>query len=205
MTHSALFTTEKRKENPVLIVDRKGIIGEKLAKRISGESVAVLVSAKTPSLSSNILHVQFKNHFPTIPDNIYSHIIIIDEELNFHKKTYETFFKKAKKDGAQLFVGINHLLLTQKNYLKYFAREDIVKLGVFGDIFTDDVLIEADNKVGRMILDIKKEWKINIPGDGTDEVLPVLLEDLVNSVLEICFSDFKDKIFYIFPKNKITF
>ena len=48
MDRTALLKTEKKYELPILIVDRKGVIGNLLAKKLRNESLVVLVSKKNP-------------------------------------------------------------------------------------------------------------------------------------------------------------
>ena len=54
MSHSALITSQKKQERPILIVDRHGLIGEALARQLKSEALIVFVS-KRPSLDKEEL------------------------------------------------------------------------------------------------------------------------------------------------------
>ena len=83
------LVVEKKQEYPILIVDKVGFLGERIAEKLKEETLVVFVSKKEIIPTENVIHIPFLNKFPTIPDNIYSHLIIIDDndrqpERHFH-------------------------------------------------------------------------------------------------------------------------
>jgi hypothetical protein len=205
MPYSSLFTTEKSSQNPILIIDKRGIIGRKLAEKLKNESAIVFISQNKPNFSDNLIYISLSKHFPKIPENKYSHIIVIDEKFELNNKIQELLLRKAKKDNAIIFFGIGSGYLSEKKYLKFISVNENVKLGILGDIFTRDKIFDSGNTVNKILLGIRFYGKIYIPGDGTGEIKPVLLEDAVSAILEICFSDYMEKTFYLLPKNTITY
>ena len=204
MAHSALFTTEKKYERPILIVDKRGIIGNALLEKLQEESMVVFVSKATPSSSQNIVHVPFLKEFPTIPDNAYSHIILIDEDLGFTKKTIENFLNKAKKDNSFIFLGVNEVNLNEKLVLETSSVYENIKIAAFGEIFSKDIIFQKDTIINKFIVEIKTLGRINIPGDGTQEISAVYLDDVIEAIIEICFGSHSENIFYLRPKYKTT-
>ena len=93
MNIPAFETTEKKHEYPILIVDKLGILGEALAKEISSESLVIFVSSRKIE-NDNIIHIPYVKKIPTIPDNTYSHIFIIDEYGVISKEFISSFIKK---------------------------------------------------------------------------------------------------------------
>ncbi len=203
MSRSAFFTTVDNKNNPILIVDTKGLIGENLAAKIQQEIEVILVSPKKPSLNK-IIHIPYKNNLHQIPDNVFSHIIVIDEKIEYDKKTVDFFIKRAKKDNSLLLFIVDYEQLNSKTYLASAFEQEQFKIGVYGDVFGTKSVIGFNNTINTILEGIKREWKINIPGDGTGEVYPVLIDDLIDAILEISFSENKEKLFLIYPQNKIT-
>jgi hypothetical protein len=204
MPNTTFFTTERKNENPVLIIDQDGTIGEKLVYKIQEELTIVLVSKKSPKEVKNLIHIPFSKHLPKIPDNTYSAIIIIDEDLELNYISLKTLISKAKKDKTIVFFGINYYSITDKFFVSTISPNDNVKLGILGDIFTNDSILHDNNQINKYLTSIKNTGKINIPGDGTSETFPVFLDDVVGAIIEICFSGAKEKTFYMLPKNIIT-
>ena len=135
MNHPALVTTENKQEYPILIVDKNGQIGEELANTLKNESLVVFVSKKQPHSTENIIHIPFFKRFPTIPDNNYSYIFLIDENMEVAKESIQAFIKKAKNDSCPLILGIN-LEFYSDSFLESFIRSyNKAKVVVFGDIF----------------------------------------------------------------------
>jgi hypothetical protein len=205
MIASALFTTENKNNSPVLIVDKEGLIGEKLANKIKTETTVVFVSNKKPQQAENVIHIPYIKNFPRMPDNKYSHIIIIDEKLSLDKKILESLIKKAKKDRSFVFIGVDRDSVVERFFAEIVLRNDNVKLGILGEIFSSEDIVKNGAEVNKILTSIKTHGIINIPGNGISENWPVFLDDAVDAISEICFSEVKEKTIYIMPKTPITF
>ena len=90
-------------DKPVLIVDKIGIIGSKLALKLSKDLLVVLVSDTFRQEDSNIICVPYRKKFPEIPDNNYSHIIIFGNDVGTIK-SIPSFIKKAKDDVIKVII-----------------------------------------------------------------------------------------------------
>lgn len=205
MSHSALFTTEKKYERPILIVDKKGLIGRALCEKLKNESLVVFVSRENPGIEhENLVHIPFTKSFPTIPDNSYSHIILIDEGLEVSKRAIDSFLKKAKQDNSFIFIGVGRDDLTERFIFDATSNYEKVAVGVFGDIFAQAQVLDKSSYVNKFIFDVKTLGRITIPGDGMLEEYPVYLGDVVDKILEICFGKQEDKVYYLFPRFGVT-
>lgn len=204
MNHTAQVVNENNQDRPILIVDRKGKIGEGLAKELKEQALVVYVSKNAPKLTDNIIHVPFDKQFPTIPDNSYSHIFLIDEDFEITKDVIKPFLKKAEQDKAFLVLAINMSSVQDNFPLDYVSSYDKAKIVVIGEIFQQDVLYDLDAEINRYIAQIKVGGRINVPGDGTRLVAPVLFDDVIFGILETVFGTEENKIFYLFPKHRIT-
>ncbi len=205
MIHPALITTEKKHEYPILIVDKKGDIGEALAKELKVESIIVFVSRKELISEENIIHVPFIKKIPKIPDNIYSHVFVIDEDLEFAENTRRSFIDKAKKDNSFLIFltnvsRVNDVLLS--SLITTYKRTKTI---LTGDIFSAPFIYNHNFYINKFIYQAKVNGRIEVPGDGTRQESPVFFDDIITGVLEAVFSeDNKNNLYYLFPKDKIS-
>src|ERR1035437_9199256 len=204
MNHTAQVVNENNQDRPILIVDRKGKIGEGLAKELKEQALVVYVSKNAPKLTDNIIHVPFDKQFPTIPDNSYSHIFLIDEDFEITKDVIKPFLKKAEQDKAFLVLAINMSSVQDNFPLDYISSYDKAKIVIIGEIFQQDMLYDLDSEINKYIAQIKVGGRINVPGDGTRLVAPVLFDDVIFGILETVFGIEENKIFYLFPKHRIT-
>jgi hypothetical protein len=206
MNRTAFVTSEKKTDLPILVVDKEGNIGEALVKELKNESLVIYVSKKPPETLGNVVHVPFLRKIPTIPDNQYSHIFVVDENIELTTELIEEFFKKAEKDGSLLNLIIGLKSSTKKfinNHINIYAKAKII---VFGEIFKNDIIYDRNTNINKFILQANTKGRILIAGDGTKAIYPVYFDDLVQGILEAAFgADEGQKIIYLYPKHGITF
>jgi hypothetical protein len=206
MNRTAFVISEKKTNYPILIVDREGKIGESLAQELRNESLVIYVSKNAPQVLDNIVHVPFLKKIPTIPDNTYSHIFIVDEKMEMGPELLKAFVKKAKNDNSSLNLVIT-LSVASKIFIENFINEyEKSKVIITGDIFKKDAIYNSYTGINRFISQVKNQGKVMMPGDGTKTTLPVYFDDVISGVLETAFGvDEKSRIIYLFPKHKITY
>ena len=189
------------KSAPILIIDKLGLIGEPLTLKLSKEFPIVFVS-KNPS--ANIL---FSKKFPTIPDNKYSHIIVIDEEersLEFLTKIIE----KVRSINAN-FIFAQELSSKGEDLagriLKMYPSTKIV---LYGDIFGNKLIYRYEgfkSVINKFIYQAQRFEKIQILGDGLRSAYPVFINDVVDGLIDLVFGiNDKHSLFYLFPKHPPT-
>lgn len=201
---SALFShqySHSFSQNPILIIDRDGLIGEPLSLKLSKEFLVIFVS-RSPSAN-----VTFSRKFPVIPDNKYSHIIFIDEEgrdIEFLPKIIE----KVKDVNSDFIAAFG---LTQKG--EYAAGKILrsysgTKIVLFGDIFDNKLILRKENfksVINKFIYQAQKFGKMQVLGEGLRETYPVFLDDVIDGLIELVFKMHKShSLFYIFPKHPPT-
>ena len=205
MIHPALITTEKKHEYPILIVDKKGDIGEALAKELKVESIIVFVSRKELTSEENIIHVPFAKKIPKIPDNIYSHIFVIDDDLEFADNTRGSFISKAKKDNSDLIFLTNLSKASDVLLNNPASSHKKIKTILIGDIFSASFVYNHNFYINKFIYQAKVNGTMEIPGNGTVQTSPVFFDDVITGILEAVFSeDNKNNLYYLFPRNKIS-
>ena len=206
MNRTAFVISEKKTDYPILIVDKEGKIGEALAKELKNESLVIFVSKNPPQVLDNTVHVPFLKKIPTIPDNTYSHIFIVDEKMGISSELLKAFVKKAKSDNSSLTLVISLNSVSKVFIENLIGAYDKAKVIITGDIFKNDSIYDSQTNINKFILQAKTQGKIFIPGDGTRTTAPVYFNDVVNGILETAFGvDEKSRIIYLFPKHKITF
>ena len=202
--HTALISLEKKHEHPILIIDKKGILGESLAHQLKNEFIVVLVSKSIVNQHENILHIPFVKKFPTIPDNRYSHILLIDENLEVAKDIMKPFIKKAKKDNAFFIFSFNKELASEEFIRTTLDLYENTKVILIGDVFSQNEIYNPKTQVNKFIYQAKTLGKIEVPGNGMGETQAIFFDDVVSGILEAAFLEDKYKLYYLFPKHKIT-
>lgn len=205
MKRSAFVTSEKKDENPILIVDRIGVIGDSLLEQLKDESLVVFVSQKKPSSLENIVHIPFVKKVPTVPDNTYSHIFVIDDETSATKESLPSFIKKAQADKAVFLFAAHMSRINEKFISELSAFYQKAKIAIFGDVFCKGTIYDTRFTVNKFIYQARNHNKIDIAGDGMNVTYPVFLDDVVNGIFEAVFEQSESKkLFYIFPKHGAT-
>lgn len=200
MTAPTLIT--KKNDEPLLIIDREGKIGEKLAEKLKSEATVVLVSQKVP-LIADIIHIPFDKKIPQIPDNIYSHIFVVDDGSKITREALSSFLQKAEDDNAHFFFAAHMREINEKLINDLTAYYKKAKILFFGDIFGGGP-VNKESYINRFIAQARLKNKILVPEDGTSVSYPIYFEDLIEGVLEAVFGQNDDKIFYAFPKYPPT-
>lgn len=197
------------KAAPILIIDKTGLVGEPLALKLSKGFLIVFVSKKileSESENKNIISIPFTRRFPVIPDNKYSHIIIIadeGEDLEFLPKIIE----KAKGVNSDLIFAKD--LSSKDNYAeKVLSAYSSSKIVLYGDIFDNKLIHRYEgfkSVINKFIYQAQKFGKIQILGDGLRTAYPVFINDVVDGLIDLVFGiNDKHSLFYLFPKHQIT-
>lgn len=204
MSHTALVANESDQTRPILVVDKNGKIGETLVKQLKEQALVVFVSgAQTESLD-NVIYVPFDKKIPTIPDNKYSHIFLIDEGFKITEDVIKAFTKKAEEDNTFLVVCVNAAFVNAEFVHKFTSSFSQARIAILGEVFETNRIYDSTTEINKYILTIKTEGRIYVPGDGTLLTEPVLFSDAIFAILETVFGDKEGQIFYVFPKHRIT-
>ncbi len=192
----------KTHEYPILIVDKLGILGQAIARQVSEEALVIFVSANKVE-EENIIHIPYVKKIPTIPDNTYSHIFIIDEYGTITKEFISSFIEKAKHDLSALVLAININLISQNLIYNYISSYEKTKIVITGDIFAKDLIYDKNTYINKFIKSAIEEKRIEVPNEGASLALPVFFDDVVDGILQAGFIEKEDKrIFFAFPLHK---
>ncbi|MEK7450508.1 MAG: DUF4012 domain-containing protein [Patescibacteria group bacterium] len=210
MKKPALSIEEQKQSLPILILDRIGIIGELLCEEIAKYSEVVFVSLKEPQIltesRARVIHIPYSKKIPIIPDEKYSHFIIVDDKSNATKELLPKFLEKSDKDNAELIFLVKKSEGKNHNLLKILDSYKIGKIIIYGDLFGQKVSTSSffASHINDFFYQAKTTGKIKIPGDGLLKTYPVFINDFTARTLEVIFGKPTSNIFYLFPKNPIT-
>lgn len=195
--------------SPILIVDKKGYLGELLCNRLTKDLLTVFVSSKRPSgikdENSNLIYVPYLKRFPQIPENYYSYIFVVDDGTTSLRESIPGFIQKARVNKSPF------IFITSLRSEPWKIAEDIsaeyksTKVIIYGDIFGCNFPNSEKSLVDSLIYQARTK-KIKIIGNGMKKIFPVLFEDVIDEILRIALGlEDKSKIFYIFPPHSQTF
>lgn len=214
MQRASFITTEKNDstaKHSALIVDKAGIIGEALVRKLSQELLVVYVSKKigvTSNLWKNIIHVPYNAKAPLIPQNNYSYTFIVDDATKITRELLPKFIDKAEKDDSELIFLVHISEINQKPILKIINNPRITKIIIYGDIFNNEKIHDYKTSqfiVNKFIERAQRFGKIKVFGDGLRKTYPVFLDDVINAILEVVFvHEDLSSIFYLYPKHAPT-
>ncbi|MBF8250109.1 MAG: hypothetical protein HW400_710 [Candidatus Levybacteria bacterium] len=186
-------------KNPILIIDRAGLIGEPLSRKLFQEFSVVLVGRGG--------QVSFSGKFPRIPDNKYSQIIFIDEEgrdLELLPKIIE----KVKNVNADFIFAQGLSPKGEYAVNKILRLYPSAKVVIFGDIFENKLILRGESfrsAINKFIYQAQKFGRIQILGEGLREAYPVFLADVVDGLRDIVLGKQKShSLFYLFPKYPVS-
>src|SRR6185369_9996515 len=100
-----LISTESVDKSPLLIIDKKGIMGVTLAKQLHEQYLVVLATGTEVDVHKNIIHIPYHKKVPTIPDNQYSHLFVFYNGESEILDMLPALMKKAQMSrGNLLFI-----------------------------------------------------------------------------------------------------
>lgn len=189
--------------SPILIVDKKGIIGQALARELEAEHIVIFVSSQHLS-GKNIISVPFNKKIPTIPDNSFAKIFVIYSGEREIEESLPVFAAKASQTNADLLLitSIFHYRDKLPGYL--FGLYSNSYLLVVGDIFTS-VIDQAISPATSLLMQAKHEGRVQLTNSGLDILFPIALEDVVRSTIAVAFTQGESETVYaIFPSHPVT-
>jgi hypothetical protein len=201
--------TNNLNERLMLVVDKNGVIGHELINQLKNEGIVVYVSKNPPSLeqeeSENIIYVPFVKKIPSIPENHYLFIFVVDDK-DILREAVSSFLNKAREDKSTLVFITDLFTASEKliNELNAFYKN--VKIIIHGDIFSADLSESVDSKICQLLRHVKRYGRIELPGDGTGLLFPTYKNYLIAEILEVAFGSIREeKVFNLFPQSGITY
>ena len=199
-----LITSELSNKNPVLIIDKKGIIGTYLANKLKEQFLVVLVSGRQLSYHDNIIHIPYRKKVPIIPDNSYSHYFIFYNGETELLDMLASFVKKANLTKGKMFF-LTSLEYSSPALFRRLANHAFyhIKIILHGEVFDGGTKIV--NMVNYLIHSARTYKKVMLPNEGVSKIYPVWIEDLLAVIIASAFSvENPLKHILAFPRTAFT-
>jgi hypothetical protein len=199
-----LVTSIESKSLPVLIIDKKGFVGSKLADKLKEQFLVVLVSGREIAFHKNIIHIPYRNRIPVIPDNTYSHIFVFYSGEKEIVEMLPALLRKANSSLGKVFF-LTSLHSSNPELFKRLSHHAYHSLNVllYGEVFDND--LSMGNMVNLFIHQVRRNKRIEIPNEGLGKLYPIYLDDLLVAVIATAFShEIKRGNIFIFPRVPFT-
>ncbi len=174
---------------PILIVDKGGFWGERIADILKDFSQVVLVSPQENEATVNPLFVKFHENIPQIPSDNYSHVIIFWDGDSVTKLLVEASLEKAKADNARMLVFFTQS--TWNSDIAAVVRQHGGVVGVIGDVFGSGSSSLAHVPLDHYIVDAKKKHGVELADMGLVTRMPISYSETVKALLTLIFQEDK--------------
>ncbi len=197
-------TTEKLIQLPILIIDKKGMIGDALQKKLREQLLTVFVTSSSLDSHDNLIGVSWRKRLPTVPDNMYSHIFVV---YNGEKEILDMlpgFVQKARESkGKVIFItSLPASSIKLFAYLQHQGFQD-VQIVLYGETFgpqSTDV-----NEMNFLLNQVKTYGRIELTNAGLDTLYPILIEDVIRVIQATAFANqYSHRIVFAFPHHPFS-
>lgn len=188
---------------PLLIIDKKGMLGSLIANKLREQNLIVLVSGKKFDVHSNIIHIPYNKKIPSIPENIYSHMIVFYNGEVEILDMLPALSKKANETHAKLLF-VTQLGYSNERLIRFLNHHEFHSMQIlfYGDIF--DNALTVGNSISRFIEQIRSSKKLSIPEQGLGYIYPIHLDDVIDCIINTAFAKIHHKLLFLFPHVAFT-
>jgi hypothetical protein len=199
-----LVTSEESSKLPVLIVDKKGMIGPSFAAKIREHLLSVVVTAGEVEPHENVIHIPYHRRIPKIPDNMYSHIFVVYNGESEVMDMLHSFVEKARESKGKVILITSLLFSSVKlfSYLHHSAFKD-VRVVLHGETFGPQST-EA-NGTNFFIQQARDYGRIEVPNTGLGKLYPIHFDDVIAVVTAVAFgTETQERIVFAFSHHPVT-
>ncbi len=201
--NSALESQPTISHKPVLIIDKKGVLGLELAKKIAQDYVVILVTGREVALVKNLIVIPYKRKIPVIPDNTFRQIIVVSYGDPETFSLLSPLSRKAEESKTRIAFILGLRNCSEALYAKFEQRFPYVSLFVTGDVFGGELW--EFNLISDFLSQIKKYGKVVIPNTGLYKTYPVFFDDVISGVIkEIFLEGLTKRLYCLFPPYPVT-
>lgn len=189
---------ENKNTPPVIVIDKKGRIGNALAQKLSSETQVIFVSEEG-SENQDVVWISYGKKFPLLPQTTYGAIFVVDDEETLTREVLPSLLQKSKEDKIPFILIVS--IRDQKILTDQLLDNKFFKIIFVGDVIDKNV---CKSHVPKILNQAKHLGKITLPGDGLSLCHPVFFEDTINAILGASFGISSEKIYYAFQKTPIS-
>jgi hypothetical protein len=199
-----LIITEEVSKLPILIVDKKGMLGDALAKILRDQFLVVIVTAHIVEKHENIIHLPYRRKVPMIPDNAYSHIFVVYNGEPELLDMMPPFEEKAQAVKARLLF-ITSLVYSTPKLFATLQRPlyKMLQIVLYGETF-DNAITEA-NEINFYIHQARVYERVEVPRQGLGNLYPIHFDDALTSIVSLALGiDNPRHPVFLFPHHQYT-
>ncbi len=201
MTSPFLMSQETTPDSKILIIDKRGIIGDALARSLLGDFSVALVTNAHLQDSLPYLHIPFKAKIPRIPDDSFSHIFLLFEGENELINLLPQFSRKAQSVGSPLVLLTSIYCMNKEKIaaIKRLAPDSLLFL--YGDIGGGEIV----SQVNTLFLEALTYGSLKLHNNGLSSLYPTPLPYLLGGVIGVVFGKAeKGQTYFLFSKHPVT-
>ncbi len=195
--------THKR---PVLIVDKKGIMGTLLAQFLTEIPLVVVVPSKYQRIfnQQRVSVVGYNRKIPTIPDISYAAIVVVYHGEKEIEVLLQDFYDKAANDNGRLII-LTTLSSTQNISMQMFYKlHPAINLVVVGDLFGNNEILSEISPIHTMLEELLRIKRVRLSSMGLTHRYPVYIEDVLLALRQIIFTGKRGEWFVLAEPHPIT-
>jgi hypothetical protein len=196
-----LITSEEINKLPILIVDKKGIIGTALTRILRDQFLVVIVTASDVEQHDNVVHIPYRRKIPMIPDNAYSHLFVVYNGETELLDMLSAFEKKAEAVKARVLF-ITSLFYSSAQLFRRLALPEHQSLQtiLYGETFENS--IREANEINFFIHQARVYGRIEVPGEGLKNLYPIFFDDVLSAIVSLAFAiEKQSKTIFLFPHH----
>lgn len=187
---------------PILIVDKRGVIGRELASHLSLSSLVIFVSSLNFD-NENIIFTPFNKKIPKIPDNSFSQMIVIYEGEAQLRESLPSFIRKARETQAPLYFVTSIFHYRDSIAASLLSQYEHLRLIVLGDIF--DKQHSFQSPVNKLLLEIEEQGGAELSHNGLNFLYPVSLSEATLGIISVISGlPQEGQVFAVMPSFPIT-
>lgn len=201
---SDTLITDKNNKLPILIIDKRGIIGAKLAVQLRESNQIVFVTADPIAKHAHVIRIPYHKRVPIIPDYVYSHILVVYNGETEMPDLLSSFVEKSLETSSQLLF-ITSLRDSSPKIFATLAKyiSSPVQIVLYGEPF--DMALSFQNAGSRLLTDAQIHQRVEVSNSGLDPLYPIFLDDIIHGIIAIAYNAGKIyTLFYLFPSYPVT-
>ncbi len=184
----------------ILVIDKRGLVGAPLAAFLSRNHFVILVSNDNVK-NKHVVCVRYGSQIPKIPNNVFSHIFIIDPHENDLSHFLPILAQKTKQDNGQLFVIKNAYLMSPSCMKECSKHTNAIKVLLYGDIYSETIAFS--NRLHTLLKEAKEKGTLHLFDSGLNMVYPIRLSQIFLLTESLMYNG-EQGMYCLFPKKGIS-
>lgn len=205
MKKTALASYDLSQKEPILVVDKIGLIGEKIANEYSKDFQVVFLTKNPPDeRNKNVIYIPFNKNIPKAPNAVYKKMFLVDDGEAVTRDSVFSFIDLARASSSQVFfigsirnIDVKHADELTSGYSK-------LKILVIGDLFDKNIFFDSNDSINRFILGARKNKHVEVKGSGLSLSYPITFDDTIKLLVKATYLNIPQNVILLFNEHPIT-